>query len=65
MKQEFYWINRFNLVEFGGPFDTIDGAKADAANTYMAIGTIALDVVIVQAVESGSVNVESKWRPAA
>ena len=61
----FYWINCTNMVEAGGPFNSIAEAKNDAVKTYKKIGDIARAVVIVRAVEVGEVALEpnARWVP--
>jgi hypothetical protein len=38
---KFYWFNRGNLVEWGGPFDTIEEAKANCVAAYNRINVSA------------------------
>ena len=50
---KFYWVNCFNRVEFDGPFDTAEAAKASAVETFNEIQNgMALSIVIVEYVGS-------------
>lgn len=33
----FYWLNEFNGIEEGGPFESVEAAQNDAANVYAKI----------------------------
>lgn len=58
----FYWINIINLVEVGGPFDTIGDAENDAVASYLQIGDVARAIEIVQTVKHGSISLTPKAR---
>ena len=61
MKEEFYWINRVNMVECGGPFHTIARAKQDAARAAKSVDDIFLDCVILRKVGEGGVTIDHEW----
>lgn len=46
---KYYWLNTFNMIECGGPFDTVEAAKADAEKVYIEIQDgLALSVDILE-----------------
>lgn len=61
MSHDYYWVNRFNGVEFGGPFDTQQAAVVSCVETYdRAQQGTALDIAILQVVAEGRIE-----RPSA
>lgn len=61
MSGQFYWINRVNMVEVEGPFETAEIAKSRAieAMNQMQKG-FALDIAIVRVVGAGRID-SGEW----
>ena len=51
----YYWMNNVNGVEHGGPFNSIEEARADCIKTYERIEDIALDVLILRVIGRGTI----------
>lgn len=49
MKKQFFWHNRFNGVEEGGPFESIAAAQQDVVNVMNCVQNgFAFDIVIYE-----------------
>lgn len=63
MKKKYYWINDGNMLEFDGPFATIDIAKREAVDAARSVND-TMSIRIVQVVAKGEVTAKFKWREA-
>jgi hypothetical protein len=65
-EEKFYWFNRGNWVEWGGPYDTIEEAKIRCGEAYKSINVKATGPVIsiMKQVVTGEVEIGYKWKDA-
>jgi hypothetical protein len=63
-KDKFYWFNRGNWVEWGGPYDTIEAAKAACVAAYKCINVKQTGPVIsiMKQVTTGEVEIGFEWK---
>ncbi len=59
---KFYWFNRGNWQEWGGPYDTIEEAKNNCVVSYKSIDVKETGPIsILQQVASGQLVIDTLW----
>jgi hypothetical protein len=63
-EEKFYWFNRGNWVEWGGPYATVEEAMIECSNAYKNINVKATGPVIsiMKQVATGEVEIGYKWK---